>query len=159
MSEVIHYHETVKPICVPPSSYWSLCITFASFCFSKLLQIIIRMWLFSSLSSACHTLSTYCRSFGHTGSWSIVLVVVAAVAAFAPELAFLWSSHECGVEGYVKMPMDLPGNSMCLPSNVVMRSSFDPFIPLIFAPIIVACSGLVLSSFGFSYYQQPERIV
>lgn len=85
--------------------------------------------------------------------------MVAAVAAFSPELAFLWASRGCGVHGYVKVPLDLPGQSLCLPSHIVKGSSFDALIPLIFAPIIVACSGLVLSSIGWSYHQNSEDVI
>uniref|UniRef100_A0A803LCM1 RRM domain-containing protein n=1 Tax=Chenopodium quinoa TaxID=63459 RepID=A0A803LCM1_CHEQI len=95
------------------------------------------MSLSLALSSFYHRLATDSRTLYRAGMWTSVLVMVAAVAAFFPELAFLWQSRGCEVHGYVKIPLDLPGKSMCLPSHMVKGSSLDAFIPIIFAPIVV----------------------
>lgn len=108
------------------------------------------MSLFMFFSSFYHQLAIYSRSLWHFGLWLGLLVLCASVALISPELAFLWSSHRCGVHGYVRVPLDLPGTSLCLPSHMVKGPSYDVYIPVMIVPIFVACSGLVLSFAGLS---------
>ncbi|KAG2260155.1 hypothetical protein Bca52824_079449 [Brassica carinata] len=57
-------------------------------------------------------------------TWTVLLMFTVAVASFAPELAFVSTvSSSCGGgDGFVKIPMDFPGESVCVPSHMVKRS-------------------------------------
>lgn len=70
-------------------------------------------------------------------TWTVLLMFTVAVASFAPELAFVSTvSSSCGGgDGFVKIPMDFPGESVCVPSHMVKRSRFDLFVPSIFAGV------------------------
>ncbi|CAN6877470.1 unnamed protein product, partial [Brassica oleracea] len=84
-------------------------------------------------------------------TWTVLLMVTVAVASFAPELAFVSTvSSSCGRgDGFVKIPMDFPGESVCVPSHMVKRSRFDLFMPPIFAAVMVTASAcLIRSCFG-----------
>ncbi|CAN7039552.1 unnamed protein product [Brassica oleracea var. botrytis] len=84
-------------------------------------------------------------------TWTVLLMVTVAVASFAPELAFVSTvSSPCGRgDGFVKIPMDFPGESVCVPSHMVKRSRFDLFMPPIFAAVMVTASAcLIRSCFG-----------
>ncbi|CAH2038640.1 unnamed protein product [Thlaspi arvense] len=84
-------------------------------------------------------------------TWTILLMFTVAVASFAPELAFVSTvSSSCGGgDGFVKIPMDFPGDNVCIPSHMVKRSRFDLFVPSIFAAVMVTASAcLIRSCFG-----------
>ncbi|KAJ4915301.1 Uncharacterized protein Rs2_00851 [Raphanus sativus] len=84
-------------------------------------------------------------------TWTVLLMITVAVASFAPELAFVSTvSSPCGRgDGFVKIPMDFPGDSVCVPSHMVRRSRFDLFMPPIFAAVMVTASAcLIRSCFG-----------
>ncbi|CAN7008308.1 unnamed protein product [Brassica rapa subsp. trilocularis] len=74
--------------------------------------------------------------------------------SFAPEMAFVStlspSSNLCdGGNGLVRIPIDLPGEMVCVPSETVKRSAFDLFVPTIFAGVMVVASvSLIRSCFG-----------
>ncbi|CAH8383906.1 unnamed protein product [Eruca vesicaria subsp. sativa] len=84
-------------------------------------------------------------------TWTVLLMFTVAIASFAPELAFVSTvSSSCGGgDGFVKIPMDFPGESVCVPSHMVKRSRFDLFVPSIFAGVMVTASAcLIRSCFG-----------
>ncbi|GAB4860188.1 hypothetical protein Ancab_011668 [Ancistrocladus abbreviatus] len=89
----------------------------------------------------------------YAGTWTALLTLTVAIASFSPEMAFVSAispssaySRSCDGEGRVRIPLDLPGERLCFPSNMVKRSGFDIFIPTVFAGLIVAGSALVLRS-------------
>ncbi|KAK9727276.1 hypothetical protein RND81_05G270700 [Saponaria officinalis] len=89
-------------------------------------------------------------------TWTALLILVVSVASFSPELAFLSSvslystySQPCGGHGYVRLPLDIPREQLCLPAYMMKRSSVDVFIPTMFAALIVASSALLLKFLGF----------
>lgn len=56
-------------------------------------------------------------------------------------------SSSCGGgDGFVKLPMDFPGESVCVPSRMVKRSRFDLFLPSIFAAVMVTASACLIRS-------------
>ncbi|KAF8116042.1 hypothetical protein N665_0023s0021 [Sinapis alba] len=87
-------------------------------------------------------------------TWTLLLMVTVGFASFAPEMAFVStlssSSNLCnGVNGFVRIPIDLPGEIVCVPSETVKRSAFDLFLPTIFAGVMVVASvSLIRSCFG-----------
>jgi hypothetical protein len=71
---------------------------------------------------------------------------VTAVAACAPELAFVWAvvpgtplARACSGETSVGLPLDgLPWDVVCLPAGVFGRAPPDVIVPLVFAVVVVA---------------------
>ncbi|CAO2185653.1 unnamed protein product [Urochloa humidicola] len=82
-------------------------------------------------------------------TWTAVAVTAVAVAAFAPELAFVWAvgpgaplSTACaasGVEGFsVGLPLDgPPWDAVCVPAGMFGRARPDVIVPLAFAVVVV----------------------
>lgn len=86
-------------------------------------------------------------------TWTVLLMLTVGFASFAPEMAFVStlssSSIPCAGDGLVRIPMDLPGEIVCVPSEMVKRSPFDLFVPTIFAGVMVAASvSLIRSCLG-----------
>ncbi|CAN6816085.1 hypothetical protein Bca52824_042459 [Brassica carinata] len=87
-------------------------------------------------------------------TWTLLLMLTVGFASFAPEMAFVStlssSSNLCdGGNGLVRIPIDLPGEMVCVPSETVKRSAFDLFVPTIFAGVMVVASvSLIRSCFG-----------
>lgn len=59
-------------------------------------------------------------------------------------------SQSCDTDGYMRIPLDLPGERVCLPAHMLKRSALDVFIPTLFSALIVAASALLLRALGFS---------
>ncbi|KAJ0260104.1 Uncharacterized protein HA466_0063560 [Hirschfeldia incana] len=86
-------------------------------------------------------------------TWTVLLMLTVGFASFAPEMAFVStlssSSAPCARDGLVRIPMDLPGEMVCVPSEMVKRSPYDFFVPTIFAGVMVVASvSLIRSCFG-----------
>ncbi|KAJ4903185.1 Uncharacterized protein Rs2_17136 [Raphanus sativus] len=86
-------------------------------------------------------------------TWTVLLMLTVGFASFAPEMAFVSklssSSVPCAGDGLVRIPIDLPGEMVCVPSETVKRSPYDFFVPTIFAGVMVVASvSLIRSCFG-----------
>ncbi|ESQ51359.1 hypothetical protein EUTSA_v10017464mg [Eutrema salsugineum] len=85
-------------------------------------------------------------------TWTILLMLTVAFASFAPEMAFVSTlsspSKPCGGggDGFVRIPVDSPGEMVCVPSRMVKRSSFDLLVPTIFAAVMVVASASLIRS-------------
>ncbi|KAF1002166.1 uncharacterized protein LOC141702187 [Apium graveolens] len=91
-------------------------------------------------------------------TWTTLLTVTVAVASFSPELAFVSvisprtsSSYDslsrgphCRNDEYVRVPMDIPTETFCIPGEMFRRSKMDLVVPPVFAAVIVACSAYVV---------------
>ncbi|XP_073136575.1 uncharacterized protein [Henckelia pumila] len=90
----------------------------------------------------------------YAATWTALLTVTVAVAAFLPELAFVSavspdSSAYCGgVAGSVRIPLDIPSESFCFRSQLAKKSKLDVMIPPIFAAMIVAGSACLVRALG-----------
>jgi len=84
----------------------------------------------------------------YAATWTAVAVTAVAVAAFAPELAFVWAvgpgtplSRACqgGGEGFgVGLPLDgPPWDVVCVPAGMFGRVRPDVVVPLVFAVVVV----------------------
>jgi hypothetical protein len=76
-----------------------------------------------------------------------------AVASFSPEFAFVLTissfSQGCEQEGTVRVPLDVPGEVMCLPAHLFKRSPVtDSIVSLLFAALVVAVSAWVVRAMG-----------
>ncbi|XP_030449795.1 uncharacterized protein LOC115672167 [Syzygium oleosum] len=93
----------------------------------------------------------------YAAAWTALLTATVAVASFSPELAFVSAvspssafTRECGGGGgpspddVVRVPVDLPGEVVCLPAHLFSRSRADLVVPPVFAAVVVAGSALVV---------------
>lgn len=78
-------------------------------------------------------------------TWTILLMLTVALASFAPVVAFV-SKISSSSDGFVRIPMDLPGQMVILPSEMVKKSTMDLYIPTIFAGVMVIASVSLLRS-------------
>ncbi|XP_010521819.1 PREDICTED: uncharacterized protein LOC104800648 [Tarenaya hassleriana] len=89
--------------------------------------------------------------FVQAATWTVLLMFTVAVASFAPEMAFVStvsssSAKPCGGDGFSRIPLDFPAESVCVPSHMVKRSSLDVCVPTVFAAVMVAASACVIRS-------------
>lgn len=85
-------------------------------------------------------------------------MVTVAVASFFAEYAFvsavLPSSsfiESCKVDGFIGIPVEVPGEIMCLPAHLVNRSGLDVFVPIVCLALVLAGSACMLQALGFYY--------
>ncbi|XP_002879183.2 uncharacterized protein LOC9315250 [Arabidopsis lyrata subsp. lyrata] len=90
-------------------------------------------------------ISTPWQVLVQTATWTILLMITVSLASFAPEMAFV-SKIKSSSDGFVRIPMDLSGEMLILPSEMVKNSSLDVFIPTIFAGVMVIASVSLLRS-------------
>ncbi|GAV83817.1 hypothetical protein CFOL_v3_27262 [Cephalotus follicularis] len=93
----------------------------------------------------------------YAATWAILFLLSVAVAAFAPETAFVSAiassssfSRSCSANGLVRLPLDLPGEVVCLPAYMMMMrtSKLDFLVLTIFSGLVVAVSACLIQSFG-----------
>lgn len=89
--------------------------------------------------------------------WTIFLATVVTVASVSPELAFTSGlspftefSLACDdLQGkYLRLPLDKPGDVICLPAHMVGRSNMDFLVPPIFAAMVVTASAFFVHAVG-----------
>ncbi|KAJ1282580.1 hypothetical protein BS78_03G063300 [Paspalum vaginatum] len=84
----------------------------------------------------------------YAAAWTAVATTAVAVAAFAPELAFVWAigpatplSQACPEGGgglSVGLPLDgPPWDVVCVPAGMFGRAKPDVVVPLVFAAVVV----------------------
>lgn len=111
------------------------------------LPIIRRMHPSVLFNSALGSLTTRRPVLVYAAAWTTLLTLTVAMASFTPEVAFvsvISSSGACHADGYVRVPLDLPGEIFCLPGHRFMRSKVDFLVPPIFAAVIVAASAFLV---------------
>lgn len=82
----------------------------------------------------------------YAAAWTAVATTAVAVAACAPELAFVWAvgpgtplSRACGDGTSVGLPLDgPPWDVVCLQAGMFSRAPPDIIVPLVFAMVVVA---------------------
>ncbi|CAN8295111.1 unnamed protein product [Cochlearia groenlandica] len=81
-------------------------------------------------------------------TWTVLLTFTVALVSFTPMMAFVASvSSSCGGGyGFVKIPVDFPGESLCVSSHMVRISRSDLFLPSVFAAIMVTASAFLIRS-------------
>lgn len=96
--------------------------------------------------------------------WTILLTTTVIVASFWPELSFVWAispsssfSRQCDEDdAFLRVPLDLPGEVLCLPAHLFKRSKLDLIVPPVFAAIVVAGSTWLVRALGlFDYDVSP----
>ena len=91
----------------------------------------------------------------YAAAWTALLSATVAVASFLPEAAFVWAispsssfSRACDAEGFIRVPMDLPGEVLCLPAHLFAKFSMDLLVPPVFAAVVVAGSACLVRAMG-----------
>ncbi|KAI3854838.1 hypothetical protein MKW92_013984 [Papaver armeniacum] len=95
--------------------------------------------------------------------WTVLLTITVAISSLSPEIAFMsaisptssFSSQKqhnqasCKIEeGYIRVPIDNPGEVLCFPAHLFVKSRMDYFVPPIFAAAVVAGSAFVVKAMG-----------
>lgn len=95
--------------------------------------------------------------------WTVLLTLAVAVASFGPEIAFVSAispsssfSKPCKAHGFLRIPLDNPSEVMCFPAHFVRRSTFDFFLPTVFAALVVSGSACMVRSLGLWESTQTE---
>ncbi|MED6134645.1 hypothetical protein PIB30_038828 [Stylosanthes scabra] len=113
----------------------------------------------------------------YSATWVTLLTLTVAVASLSPEVAFVSAispsspfSRNCNnnnikiihnnIEGstatttsnsnvkMIRVPLDLPGDTLCFPVELFFKSRIDIIVPPIFAAVVVAASACVVRSLG-----------
>ncbi|XP_040376201.1 uncharacterized protein LOC121053432 [Oryza brachyantha] len=91
----------------------------------------------------------------YAGTWTAVATAAVSVAAFAPELAFVWAvtpgagapqllaaastSTASACQGGIVLPLDgPPWDAACVPAALFGRVTLDVVVPLVFAGAVVS---------------------
>ncbi|XP_042478756.1 uncharacterized protein LOC122059788 [Macadamia integrifolia] len=88
----------------------------------------------------------------YAATWTVMLTATVALVSFSPEMAFVSAispsssfSRACdsqGQVGRVRVPLDVPGEVVCLPAHLFSKMTFlDFLVPPVFAAIAVAASA------------------
>lgn len=54
------------------------------------------------------------------------------------------------------MPLDVPGDILCFPAHMFVKSKIDLIVPPVFAAVIVAASACVVRAVGLWEYDQTS---
>ncbi|KAK2643141.1 hypothetical protein Ddye_024904 [Dipteronia dyeriana] len=143
---------TIKNNFESPSSLHTHLITITNPTILTEFYNLFHIMFFSSLQSIFRGVMIHRPLLRNAAIWTILLTLTVAVASFAPEFAFVStispsSSRSCyASSGFIRIPLDFPRESVCLPSHMVKRSKLDFFVPTVFAGLIVAGSAFVVRS-------------
>ncbi|CAM0958135.1 unnamed protein product [Alopecurus aequalis] len=86
----------------------------------------------------------------YAATWTAVAAMSVAVAALAPELAYVWAvkpaaplTRACPGSGFmggsIGLPLDgPPWDAVCVPAGMFGRTVPDIIVPLVFAVVVVA---------------------
>ncbi|KAK1403033.1 hypothetical protein POM88_002638 [Heracleum sosnowskyi] len=92
----------------------------------------------------------------YAATWTIVLMVIVAVASFSAEFAFVMAvlppksslSKSCKAEGLIRIPVEVSGEVTCLPASMVRKSGLDVFVPIVCLALVVVGSASMLKAIG-----------
>ncbi|XP_057438441.1 uncharacterized protein LOC130730446 [Lotus japonicus] len=99
----------------------------------------------------------------YAATWMTLLTVTVAVASISPQVAFVTGvspsssfSQKCRADGSIRIPLDLPGEILCFPASMFMKSKIDLILPPVFAAVIVAASACVVRAVGLREHDQTH---
>ncbi|OIW13232.1 hypothetical protein TanjilG_02366 [Lupinus angustifolius] len=100
----------------------------------------------------------------YAATWVTLLTLTVAVASFSPEVAFIAAispsssfSQRCKTKSdgtFIRVPLDLPRDVICVSPHLFTNSYFDLIVPPIFAALIVAASAFVVQAMGLWEHDQ-----
>ncbi|CAM8966246.1 hypothetical protein QQ045_004226 [Rhodiola kirilowii] len=123
------------------------------------------MMLLSSLfNSALDRLHSRFPLIIYAITWTSLLTLTVALASFSPEIAFVSAispassfSKACVVKSgagaggptmLFRVPLDLPGETVCLPAHMFIKSPIDLIVPPVFAALVVTGAAFVVRAVG-----------
>lgn len=87
----------------------------------------------------------------YAASWTTILTLTVAVASFSPEVAFVSAispsssfSRACQTYDAMRVPLDMPRDTVCLPARRFIKSNIDIIVPPVFAALVVAGSAFLV---------------
>ncbi|XP_031378507.1 uncharacterized protein LOC116193904 [Punica granatum] len=83
----------------------------------------------------------------HAATWTLLLVLTVLASSLAPEAAFTAAISRLH-GGFIRIPLEVPGEILCVPESMVGTSDFDFLLPTVFAAIAVFGSACLLRSLG-----------
>jgi len=99
----------------------------------------------------------------YAATWITLLTLTAAVASISPQVAFVSAispsssfSQKCSTDGSIRMPLDVPGDILCFPPHMFVKSKVDLIVPPVFAAAIVAASACVVRAAGMWEHDQTR---
>ncbi|KAK7284213.1 hypothetical protein RJT34_18955 [Clitoria ternatea] len=120
----------------------------------------MSLW-FSNMLRLHHT--TPSPILAYAATWMTLLTLTVAVASLSPQMAFVSAispsssfSNKCNSYGSVRMPLDVPGDILCFPAHMFMKSKIDLIVPPVFAAVIVAASACVVRAVGLREHHQTR---
>ncbi|GAB2226884.1 hypothetical protein Droror1_Dr00008681 [Drosera rotundifolia] len=91
----------------------------------------------------------------HALIWTLSLTLAVAIASITPELAFVFAisqesefSRVCDSGEFVRVPVDVAREVVCLPVRLFAKSAMDFAVPPIFAAVVVAGGACVVRAVG-----------
>ncbi|OMO66190.1 hypothetical protein CCACVL1_21269 [Corchorus capsularis] len=119
--------------------------------------------LLSFFTSVLHRLTLRWPVLLYAATWTVLLTAMVALASFSPEVAFVSAisqsssfSKECGIQGSVRVPVDVPGEKLCLPGHLFGRSKLDWIVPPVFAAVVVTGSAWVVRGMGLWEFDEAH---
>ena len=93
----------------------------------------------------------------YAATWTTLLTAAVAASSVVPEIAFVWAvspsssfSLPCGGSGeMIRMPLDFPGEVICLPAAQFGSSRLEIVVPLFFAGAVVAAAAFLVKALAF----------
>ncbi|KAG6697292.1 hypothetical protein I3842_09G191500 [Carya illinoinensis] len=89
----------------------------------------------------------------YVATWTTILIVVVAVASFTPEVAFASAisssssfSTACETDRSIRVPLDVPGETLCLPANLFSRFKIEFIVPPVFAAVVLVASACLVQA-------------
>ncbi|XP_074309710.1 uncharacterized protein LOC141644121 [Silene latifolia] len=112
----------------------------------------MAIFIFPSIIS-CNLTSWHRTLLVYAGIWTSLLCITVAIAALSPEVSFIWaisptSSFSLACGSFLRVPVDLPLDVVCLPATLFQRSKLDMVVPPIFAALVVASSACLVRFVG-----------
>ncbi|XP_027367380.1 uncharacterized protein LOC113873453 [Abrus precatorius] len=111
----------------------------------------MSLWVFNIIR--LYVMSTWPLLI-YAATWVTALTLTVAVASFSPEVAFVSAispsssfSEKCKSKS-VRVPLDVPGDTLCFPPHLFTKSHIDTIVPPVFAALIVAASACVVRAVG-----------
>lgn len=113
---------------------------------------ITKMQLLRPFSSILAHLSTRWPLLIYAATWTMLLTLTVALASFSPEVSFVSAisssssfSRACvDPDMFIRVPIDLPAEILCLPAHRFAKSNLDLIVPPVFAAVVVAASAFLV---------------
>ncbi|KAK7396508.1 hypothetical protein VNO78_17561 [Psophocarpus tetragonolobus] len=84
----------------------------------------------------------------YAATWITLLTLTVAVGSLSAQVGFVSAisssssfSQKCRTRGSIRIPLDVPGDILCFPAHMFVKSKVDLIVPPVFAAVIVVASA------------------